>query len=440
MERDTLSKLGALLLLVSSLALTVYYSRPLPPSGKTVVRYLTYETGPAQMLLVNEIKARFEKANPDVEVQVEFNQSARDKIYVEMASHTAPDTFYVVTDDLPRLAVKNAVEPLNQWFAKGDGATLAPYFKQVVQALRYAPPYEQVPTAQQDIWAYPIHFSTDVLFYNQAMFDEAGLAYPNDNWTWQDMVEAARKLTKKDGAGRTVQFGMFQPDPTTTIVSNDGAIFNDAYTECLIANPRAVEAITELRNLRFVYKVAPDPAQIQGTSSMQMFKLGQLAMLPGRTYMAVDFNKIKEFTYNAALMPGMRRPAERLAVGGMAMSRQISPKQKEAAWRWMQFYCSPEGGQEVLGREKNAVTAVKAYALSPDYFMHPPPANSKVFVTSIENAVITTPPIVNAAEYINAIRNPKFDDMLRKPDTNIPAMLKQYQAETNTLLKREPTN
>ena len=114
------------------------------------------------------------------------------------------------------------------------------------------------------------------------------------------------------------------------------------------------------------------------------------------------------------------------------MSRQISPKQKEAAWRWMQFYCSPEGGQEVLGREKNAVTAVKEYALSPDYFMHPPPANSEVFVTSIENAVITTPPIVNAAEYINAIRNPMFDDMLRKPETNIQARFGRRAASASS--------
>lgn len=439
MERDTLSKLGALLLLISSLALTFYYSRPLPPSGKTVVRYLTYETGPAQMALVNEIKRRFEKANPDVEVQVEFNQSARDKIYVEIASHTAPDTFYVVTDDIPRLAVKDSIEPLNAWFARDQEASLAPYFHQVVRALRYAPPYKHVPKPEQDVYAYPIHFSTDVLFYNQKLFDQAGLPYPTDDWTWDDMVSAAKKLTKRDKEGRTVQFGMFQPDPTTTILSNNGAIFNDAYTECLIANPQAVEAITELRNLRFQYKVAPDPAQTQGTSSMQMFKLGQLAMLPGRTYMAVDFNKITDFTYNAALMPGMKKRSERLAVGGMAMSADISDKQKEAAWRWMRFYCSPEGGQEVLGREKNAVTAVKAFATSPEYFMKPPPANCKVFVTSLEDAVISVPPIVNAAEYMNAIRNPMFDDMLRTPDSNIPAMLKKYQDATNALLKREPT-
>ena len=66
MERDSYTKLGAVLLFVSALALTFYFSRPLPPSGKTVVRFLTYETGPAQMALTNAIKDQFEEENPDI--------------------------------------------------------------------------------------------------------------------------------------------------------------------------------------------------------------------------------------------------------------------------------------------------------------------------------------------------------------------------------------
>jgi ABC-type glycerol-3-phosphate transport system substrate-binding protein len=193
-----------------------------------------------------------------------------------------------------------------------------------------------------------------------------------------------------------------------------------------------------MKRLRFDLKVAPDPAQVQGTSSMQMFKLGQLAMLPDRTYMAVDFNKITDFEYDAALMPGMKKNVERLAVGGMCMSRSISEKQKEAAWRWMKFYCSPGGGQDLLGCEKNCVTAVKSYAWSPKYLLQAPPKNGRVFVTSLKDAVITTPPIVNAAEYMNAVRNPMFDDMLRNRNSNVPAMLKQYQANTERILAQEP--
>ncbi|HEY3413533.1 MAG TPA: sugar ABC transporter substrate-binding protein [Armatimonadota bacterium] len=438
MERETLSKFGVLLLILSSLGCAVYFSRPLPPSGKTVIRFLTYETGQGQMDMVNAIKRDFEKANPDIEVQVEFNSMARDKIYVETASGTEPDAFYAVTDDIPRLAIKGAIEPLNELIARDKASNLNIYFPEVVNALRYAPPYLKIPRAKQELYAYPIHFSTDILFYNKDLFEKAGVPFPTDKWTWAQMIEAARKLTVKDDRGRITQFGMFLPDTATTIEGNGGHVFNSDYTRCLIASPQALEAVETLRALRFKDHIAPTPAQVQETSSMQMFKLGQIAMLPGRTYMTVDFNKITDFKYDATLMPGMKFNVERLAVGGVCISRHSDAQHKAAAYRWAKFYCSPEGGQAILGCEKNCVTAVKALALSPKYFLKPPPANSRVLVDSLYDSRITIPPIVGASEYINGIATPSTDDMLRTEHMDIAAALRNYQAATNKLLAKEP--
>jgi ABC-type glycerol-3-phosphate transport system substrate-binding protein len=135
----------------------------------------------------------------------------------------------------------------------------------------------------------------------------------------------------------------------------------------------------------------------------------------------------------------MRTRVERVAVGGMAMSRRISPRQKEAAWRWMKFFTSKAGGQKLLGKEKNCVTAVEEYAWSPKYFMQAPPQHCRPYVTSLKAAVLFMPPIVGASEYSAAISNPMMDDMLRDPKANIPAMLKAYQDAANALLKHEPT-
>ncbi len=435
MNLDAISKYSFLFFLATALFAVFYFSRPLPPSGKTVVRFLTYETGPEQMNLVNTIKRNFEAENPDIEVQVEFNNQARDKIYVEMASGTAPDTFYCVTDDIPRLAVKQAIEPLTEHFAKDKTADLNVFFPEVVDALRYAPPAQKIPKHLAELYSYPIHFSTDILFYNEDLFRQEGVPLPRDNWTWEEFIDAATRLIGKKWKGQRA-FGMFLPDTVTTIMSNNGRIFNEDYTRCLINNPQAIEAVREMHRLRWVDKVAPSPAQVQETSSMQMFKLGQLAMMPGRTYMVVDFNKIKDFKYNACLMPGMKKPVERLAVGGVCMSRQS--KHKDAAWRWMKFYCSPEGGGKVLGDLKNCVTAIKEYAYSPDYFLKPPPENTRILVDSLYAAEISVPPIVNASEYANRIQKPIFDDMLRLKNADIPKMLKTYEDETNKLLLSEP--
>ncbi|MDF2950664.1 MAG: hypothetical protein K0S18_247, partial [Anaerocolumna sp.] len=45
------------------------------------------------------------------------------------------------------------------------------------------------------LYAIPAGVSTSLLFYNKDYFDQAGVEYPTDSWTWEDYMEAARKLT-----------------------------------------------------------------------------------------------------------------------------------------------------------------------------------------------------------------------------------------------------
>ncbi|WP_317230077.1 extracellular solute-binding protein [Clavibacter sp. MX14-G9D] len=46
-------------------------------------------------------------------------------------------------------------------------------------------------------WAVPYRQDAWVLFYNKALFDQAGVGYPDGSWTWDDYAEQAKAL--KDG-------------------------------------------------------------------------------------------------------------------------------------------------------------------------------------------------------------------------------------------------
>ncbi len=62
-----------------------------------------------------------------------------------------------------------------------------------VDGTRYAVPY------RQDSW---------VLYYDKALFDEAGVAYPDGSWTWDDYDAAAEELTAAlDGPKGTYEHG-----------------------------------------------------------------------------------------------------------------------------------------------------------------------------------------------------------------------------------------
>lgn len=60
----------------------------------------------------------------------------------------------------------------------------------VIDGTAYATPY------RQDSW---------VLYYNKALFDEAGVDYPDGSWTWDDYVAAADELAAGTDANGTYQ-------------------------------------------------------------------------------------------------------------------------------------------------------------------------------------------------------------------------------------------
>jgi multiple sugar transport system substrate-binding protein len=53
-----------------------------------------------------------------------------------------------------------------------------------------------------DYYALPYCNNINMVFFNKKMFDEAGVPYPDPNWTWNDFRETAKKLTKGSGANK----------------------------------------------------------------------------------------------------------------------------------------------------------------------------------------------------------------------------------------------
>jgi multiple sugar transport system substrate-binding protein len=50
-----------------------------------------------------------------------------------------------------------------------------------------------------DTFLIPTQMATMVMFYSKKLFDEAGIAYPTDEWTFEEFLDIAQKLTKTDG-------------------------------------------------------------------------------------------------------------------------------------------------------------------------------------------------------------------------------------------------
>ena len=74
------------------------------------------------------------------------------------------------------------------------------------------------------------------------MFDDAGVSYPTDDWTWDDVTAAAKKITKADAN----KWGILTPTDGLSrgnlVFSAGGAALNSDFTKSMLADPATIEA------------------------------------------------------------------------------------------------------------------------------------------------------------------------------------------------------
>jgi len=125
-----------------------------------------------------------------------------------------------------------------------------------------------------------------VMYYNKDLFDEAGLDYPTEDWTWKEELEAAQTLTKEG------VYGTYAPvtynELYKTVVQNGGALFDENGTPTLDSEEN-IEAFQWMLDKMLEYNVQPTPEQMSGKSPEDMFKNGEVAMIRTGSWMVTTF-------------------------------------------------------------------------------------------------------------------------------------------------------
>jgi multiple sugar transport system substrate-binding protein len=159
----------------------------------------------------------------------------------------------------------------------------------------------------------PIFWDVTMLFYNKALFDKAGVAYPNENWTWTEFFDAAGKLTIRDG-NKTVQYGVIvDMDPqsgfSNYVLQNGGKIFNDDRMSLALDSPEAREAIQLHLDMIHKNKYAPTIQEIQETSKSTLFQSGTVAMITHHTAIMRQYAEVMGTDLGVAPLPKQKQRA-----------------------------------------------------------------------------------------------------------------------------------
>jgi multiple sugar transport system substrate-binding protein len=372
-------------------------------AGSTEISFMMWGA-PEELTVWQAVVDDFHKANPDITVNVDVSDwdSYWTKLNTLIAGGTPPDVFAM---DAPLFL---------DWQTRGALLNLQPYIDANPGFLDGF--YPQTLTAYKTPDGYyglPRDFQSIVLFYNKDMFDAANVAYPTADWTYDDLLVAAKKLTlDKNGDGKTDQYGIWTDTWdmelfwSEAIWAYGGDIISADHTKTLIGEPAAREAWTYIDSL---YKagVIPTPTT-SGEYGSDLFQSGMAAMttighwaVPG--YVGAGLN------FDVAPMPkGPSGQATSVNSAGFVISKDS--KNADASFKFIQFALS-EAGQKRLAELGFAIPVLKSVAESDSYLKQPGTLNQQVFLDSI-NFAHTKPVFKGYEEWAGVVGDgltPVFD-------------------------------
>jgi multiple sugar transport system substrate-binding protein len=381
--------------------------------GKTTIRYMNFSANGGHEKDLDTIKAAFEKANPDITVQIETipYDDYFTKLQTAVAGGTAGDAFELNYENFVTYTANGSLAELT-------GVDAAPYKASLLEAFQ----------AGGKQYGLPASFSNVVLFYNKDLFAAAGVAEPTADWTWADEQAAARKLTDKAkgvwGDYQPVSFFEFykalaQAGGQFLAADGTSAAFNSD------AGRRAAEFLVSKAGTTM-----PTEAQGAGTPDFdsKLFKDGKLAMWHSGIWMFAQMADAP-FDWDIAVEPGDSTKASAMFTNGAVVS--AASRNQAAAQKWITFLTSSDDMVRVRLDTSWELPPVADEAKVASYLGAGKPANRKAVFDSL-NATVLPPVIERQQEMQDAVTNELTAAAAGRKD--VAAALADAEKAVNALL------
>ncbi len=352
-----------------------------PVSGDIVFQTWTTETKEVVDLQVEAMKEIY----PDLNIKMElfsYNDYWQ-KLPIAIASGAGPDMYLMTRPNLEVFANAGQTADITSYMTSSEA--LKKNASEVDAAI--------IETYQVDgkQMGYPLSYESTGIIFNKDIFEKAGVPLPSeieDTWTWDDLREMAKTLTKREG-DKITQYGYYVPAgrfPTFEFIwANGGELFNEDGTRCVIASEEGKEAIQFLADMMLVDQVSPTIAYTQSESSTDMFLSGKIAMMSlMNSSISNMINDIKDFEWDVAEMPLNPKTGKRYASSNV-LGYIINPNSKniDACIAYLAFITSAE--QQSLFAEKHVYIPANKNAQAA-YFESDVPANLHAFERALSYA------------------------------------------------------
>ena len=373
------SVLATLLMWIAALA-----TIPIPREDRETIISWSTDPNPARKTQI----AKFEDKYPTVGVTVE--PETFEKTIVQCSTGVGPDLIEMYTNiDMASYAEAGILLDLTP-YAEEYGFPLSKTWPKLHNNLQY----------NGRMYRFPANAASNVLFYNKAIFREAGLPEPRNGMGWNEFIDLVQPLTKQKENGAYERFALailrgFVPEIP---LQHGGKFFSDDLTSSALDSPGFIEGMNLYRDLMREYNIIPTPATADalaggggwGTGEIDWFRSGRAATLWGSRWMMVLFREEPELHKNIGVVTLPRPPGAVSTSYSYARGPGINANTEnlEEALNFLAYLASEEYN-EIIALGSDALPPNRVYGSDPDNLLNPEYPNEgyqEVFIQSMREA------------------------------------------------------
>jgi len=253
---------------------------------------------------------------------------------------TMPDVFWMHSNTAQMYMENDILLDLTDYVAKDDSTDMSKFYQGIVDLYT---------RSDGKIFALPKDHDTICLLYNKAIFDQYGVDTPTADWTWEDMYEAAKKITE---ASNGEVYGMAMntsnnQDGWYNLVYDYGAeIITEDHKGTSIGSDEGKAGMEMVRKL---LSVGAPQAVVAETGTDSLFMSGKCAMITQGSWMINSFYKAENHAdYFWSLLPyadvngnGQCDDGERQSCyNGLGWAASAGTSNPDACYSLISYLCS----------------------------------------------------------------------------------------------------
>jgi multiple sugar transport system substrate-binding protein len=302
--------------------------------GSDQMRLSSWVSSPSETDLFKNILQNFRVEHPDVDFKFEpIPGNYSEKLQLMLGTNTAPDLFFLKGMVAPSYMSFEVLEPLDELMAQTPDFNKDDFYPFALNAFNY----------KGKQYGLPKDFNPYVLFYNKALFREAGIDTIPTNWA--ELEEMSRALTKdKDGDGKADQYG-FIVEPSVEMVMpfvyQNGGHFQNPDGSLGVSDEPFIEALEFYYGL-YQKGIATIP-QDEGVSwNGDAFGRGITAMaISGGWLLPFLKDNFPDIEFGIAPLPAGKQKATVAFTTAYSIPKNSNYKQE--AWQVLDYLVGPKG-------------------------------------------------------------------------------------------------